>query len=256
MVYTVPGCTIAHLFSGWEETLIWSALDGIMGSCHALSTENPKSAVIVQGDFFFYAGLPEPALLDYLPEGWNGGCRLLTPPDEAWAAAIEAHFGAAAQREIRYAIKKEPGVFDKAKLLEARSGAPAPILPIDEALYHRCLASDWSRDLVSRYETFEDFSRLALGFVAVSVGEILSGAACYCTYDKGIEVEIDTHPDHRRKGLALGCGAALILECMNRDLYPSWDAANPGSVALAEKLGYHFSHEYPVYYIPIEKANP
>lgn len=256
MVYTVPGCTIAPLFDGWEETLIWSALEGIMGSCHALSTENPDSAVIVQGDFFFYAGKPEPALLDFLPEGWNGGCRLLTPRDDAWAAAIEAHYSDAAAREIRYAIKKEPGIFDETKLAQAVQAAPAAILPIDEILYRKCLASDWSRDLVSRYETFEDFSRLALGFVALSDGDILSGAACYCTYSKGIEIEIDTHPDHRRKGLAYGCGAALILECLNRGLYPSWDAANLGSVALAEKLGYRFSHEYPVYYIPIEKANP
>lgn len=253
MVYTLPGCTIAPLFEGWEETLIWSALEGIMGSCHALTADAPQSAVIVQGDFFFYAGKPEPALLDFLPEGWNGGCRLLTPQTEDWAAAIEAHYGAAAERETRYAIKKEPGIFDKTHLLQAVSAAPAAIYPIDEALYHKCFKADWCRDLVSQYPTYESFSRLALGYVAVSEGEILSGAACYCTYSRGIEIEIDTHPDHRRKGLAYACGAALILECLNRGLYPSWDAANLGSVALAEKLGYHFSHEYPVYYMPIEK---
>ena len=256
MVCSLPGCTIAPLFEGWEETLVWSALEGIMGSCHALTPENPQSAVIVQGDFFFYAGRPEPALLDFLPEGWDGGCRLLTPQNQAWADAIEAHYGSSAQREIRYAIKKEPGIFEESRLLRAVSAAPAAIVPIDEALYRKCLESDWSRDLVSRYPTFPRFSRLALGYVAVAGEEILSGAACYCTCANGIEVEIDTHPDHRRKGLALGCGAALILECLNRGLYPSWDAANPGSVALAEKLGYHFSHEYPVYYMPIARIIP
>ena len=158
--------------------------------------------------------------------------------------------GGAAARETRYAIKKEPGIFDEEKLRQAVSSAPAAIVPIDEALYHKCLEAPWSRDLVSRYESWEIYSRLALGFVAVSEGEILSGASCYCTYARGIEVEIDTHPDHRRKGLAFGCGAALILECLNRGLYPSWDAANLASVALAEKLGYRFSHEYPVYYLP------
>lgn len=55
--------------------------------------------------------------------------------------------------------------------------------------------------------------------------------------------------DQRRKGLASVCGAKLILECMKRGLYPSWDAQNKGSVALAEKLGYHFSHEYVAYEI-------
>lgn len=227
-----------------------------MGSCHALTAENPQSALIVQGDFFFFAGKPEPELIRFIPADWDGGCRLLTPQNEDWAAAIEAVYGGAAERETRYAIKKEPGIFDNKRLAQAVCAAPAAIIPIDEALYLKCREADWSRDLVSRYETFDDFSRLALGFAAVSEGKILSGAACYCTYSKGIEIEIDTHPDHRRCGLALGCGAALILECLNRGLYPSWDAANPGSVALAEKLGYHFSHEYPVYYLPIKNANP
>jgi len=27
-------------------------------------------------------------------------------------------------------------------------------------------------------------------------------------------------------------------------LYPSWDAHNKGSLALAEKLGYHYAYDY------------
>lgn len=66
-------------------------------------------------------------------------------------------------------------------------------------------------------------------------------------YDGGIEIEIDTRQDYRRKGLALACGARLILECVKRDLYPSWDAHNKGSVALSQRLGYHFDKEYTAY---------
>ena len=62
-------------------------------------------------------------------------------------------------------------------------------------------------------------------------------------------MEVDTHPAHRRKGLATACGAALIITCLDRGLYPSWDAQNLWSVALAEKLGYRFDHEYPAYEI-------
>jgi len=49
--------------------------------------------------------------------------------------------------------------------------------------------------------------------------------------------------------LAYVCAAKLILECLDRNLYPSWDAQNEISVALAEKLGYHFSHTYTAYEI-------
>ena len=44
-------------------------------------------------------------------------------------------------------------------------------------------------------------------------------------------------------------GADLILECLDRGLYPSWDAQNLDSLSLAKKLGYEFSHEYPAYEI-------
>lgn len=66
---------------------------------------------------------------------------------------------------------------------------------------------------------------------------------------RSIEVEIDTRQDYRRRGLAYICGAKLILECRKRGWYPSWDAQNLWSAALAEKLGYHFDQAYIAYEI-------
>ena len=42
------------------------------------------------------------------------------------------------------------------------------------------------------------------------------------------------------RGLATACGAQLILTALDRGLYPSWDAYDRRSVALAEKLGLKF----------------
>lgn len=75
-------------------------------------------------------------------------------------------------------------------------------------------------------------------------GVPVSGASSYSSYWEGIEVEVDTREEYRRRGLAYVCAAKLILECRNRKLYLSWDAHNMQSVALAEKLGYHYDHEY------------
>lgn len=44
----------------------------------------------------------------------------------------------------------------------------------------------------------------------------------------------------------------LRLDTLERGLYPSWDAANQESVALAEKLGYHLDHAYEVYIIQLD----
>ena len=75
----------------------------------------------------------------------------------------------------------------------------------------------------------------------------VAGASPYAIYQNGIEIEIDTKPEYRGKGLATVCGAKLILECLERNIYPSWDAHDLRSVHLAEKLGYHLSHPYVTY---------
>jgi hypothetical protein len=48
--------------------------------------------------------------------------------------------------------------------------------------------------------------------------------------------------------VATALSAALLLECVRRGLRPNWDAANPESCALAEKLGYTPAGSYDSYY--------
>ena len=102
---------------------------------------------------------------------------------------------------------------------------------------------------MSQFNDYNTYNELGIGEVILKGGEVVAGASSYSRYKDGIEIEIDTREDHRRKGLAYICGAKLILECLERDLYPSWDAQNLWSVGLAEKLGYHFSNEYTAYEI-------
>ena len=162
-----------------------------------------------------------------------------------------AVLGDRAVRGTRYAIRKEPGIFDRARLEAFVSALPAKyrLRQIDEALVPVLLSAGWSRDLCSAFEGPADCCRRGLGFVAMYEGAPVAGAGSYCVYDGGIEIEIDTREDHRRRGLASACGARLILECLDRGLYPSWDAHDLRSVSLAEKLGYHPGEPYPVYWI-------
>ena len=106
------------------------------------------------------------------------------------------------------------------------------------------MASEWAADLCENFDSADSFLKHGLGFVVLKNGEIVSGASSYTFYREGIEVEVDTREDERRRGLALACAAKLILECLNKNLYPSWDAHNRGSLALAKKLGYRFDREY------------
>ena len=102
----------------------------------------------------------------------------------------------------------------------------------------------WCQDLVSQFRDYEMYKKLGIGFAVLKGKSLVAGASSYARYREGIEIEIDTKEEFRRNGLAYACGAKLILECLDRGLYPSWDAQNPASAALAEKLGYHFDYEY------------
>lgn len=239
------------IFEGWEETLIWSCLQGVMGEIYADNQKNPKSAMAILGDFAFFAGEPSRDLVLYQPDWCNQDFIILIPQNKAWGELIIQCYGEKAKKVSRYAIQKETDVFDREKLRQIVAALPSDytVKLMDEDAYHKCKAADWSCDLVSNYKDYETYRKLGLGAVILKEGEVVSGASSYSSYREGIEIEIDTKEPYRRKGLATVCGAKLILECLERDLYPSWDAQNTSSVALAEKLGYHYSHTYTAYEI-------
>ena len=53
----------APLFEGWQETLIWSSLQKVMGTIYGDSAEEPTAAMSLVGDFSFYAGKPNRELV-------------------------------------------------------------------------------------------------------------------------------------------------------------------------------------------------
>ncbi len=242
---------IAPLFAGWNETPIWSCLQGYMGQAWADDAQRPASAQIIVGDFCVFAGLPNKELAAHIPAEFPSDTILMIPQNEAWAALIEQAYPSRFERVLRYAIKKEPDVFDRIKLQSYIDNLPHgyTLSMIDEALYTKAKAESWSRDLCSQFPSYASFEAHGVGVMALYGTIPVAGASSYSVYDKGIEIEVDTSRDFRRKGLALACCAKLILECLDRGLYPSWDAHDLRSVALSEKLGYHMDKEYVTYII-------
>jgi len=245
---------IASLFCGWNETMICSCLQGYMGKAYVSDSISPSAAKIDVGDFYFFAGVPDRNLVHHIPIDFTSKEILMIPQNEDWSRLIEQVWNTDSEKIKRYAIKKEPGVFDKEKLQSYIDALPQGynLRMIDEEIYNQIMAEDWSRDLCSVFAAYDEYQRNGLGVVALHNGIPAAGASSYTVYDKGIEIEIDTRPAHRRKGLALACGAKLILECLSRGLYPSWDAHDMRSVALAEKLGYHLDKEYTAYLVKIK----
>lgn len=242
----------APLFGGWEreETFIASCLSGRMGDIYADHPQRPSSEMALLGDFRFFAGTPSRELALFRPETACSPFFIAVPRDQGWSALLSGCYGERARPALRYATKKEPPeTFCRDHLEQAAASLPAgyALRPIDEELFALCGHIHWCADWVRHFPDWETFRKYALGVAVMQNGEPVAGASSYSSYPGGIEVEIDTRSDHRRKGLAYAAGASLILRCLDRGLYPSWDAQNLGSLALAEKLGYHFSRQYPVF---------
>jgi GNAT superfamily N-acetyltransferase len=242
---------IAALFAGWNNTLIWSCLQGHMGYAWADTLSNPSSAQIIVGDFCFFAGTPNIDLVQNFPADFHSDFLLMIPQNDGWSAMIEQLYASDCEKVFRYSIKKESDIFDREKLRSYIEKLPPEyrLKMIGEALFHQSKAESWSCDLCSQFTHYDDYRTHGIGFMVLH-GEIpVSGASSYAFYDKGIEIEVDTKREFRNRGLALACASELILECLDRGLYPSWDAHDLRSVVLAEKLGYHLDQEYVTYII-------
>ena len=112
------------VFAGWEETMIWSCLQGVMGHIYVKDRENPVSAMAILGDFCFFGGEPDGDLAAFKPEWCKQDFMIAVPGQAGWSEAIENHYCARAKKVVRYAMKKEPGIFDERKLAETARMLP------------------------------------------------------------------------------------------------------------------------------------
>jgi hypothetical protein len=177
--------------------------------------------------------------------------KVIISDDSSWLEIIESIYPNHLKRFSRFAIKRELDVFQK-NLLNSYINAIDTKFHIDkinESLYHKVLKDSFMSDCCSNYSSLEEFSIHGIGYAVIHNGEIISAASSYSYCEGNIEITIGTKKEFRRSGLALAVASRLILDCMEQNIYPRWDAANLESVALAEKLGYHFDKEYEVYSI-------
>ena len=252
MVYKVTQKqNAAPLFEGWDESMIWSCIQGVMGEMYADDPLHPKSAMVWLGDFCLFAGEPSQELVRFRLAHPKREFMIMIPQTEQWGKIIEYCYGVRAKKVTRYATKKERNCFDRAALqrMASRLSEKYSLRMIDRELFGLCSQIPWCEAFVEQFDDYAMYQKRGLGVMIFSGDEPVAGASSYSAFEGGIEIEIDTKAEWRRRGLATACGAKLILECLERGWYPSWDAQNPLSLALAEKLGYHFDREYTAYEI-------
>lgn len=238
------------MFENMDSTIILSCLQGHMGAAWVDDLENPTVAQIAVGVFVYYAGNPNAKeveeLLYNLPEH-----ILAIVETEEWKKRIETVHKGFIEKFSRYKFKKNPEDLDRTHLQAFLTTLPEgyELKKIDASLAKEPSLHEVSEDFTGQFDSIDDYINRGVGFCILNDGQVVCGASSYSIYNDGIEIEVATHPKHRRKGLAGIAASALILECLDREMYPSWDAANLESANLAQKLGYILDEPYDTYYV-------
>ncbi|GIN72905.1 zwittermicin A resistance protein ZmaR [Bacillus sp. J14TS2] len=245
---------IAPMFENIDSTIILSCLQGHMGTAYVDDLENPSVAQITVGIFAYFAGdahtKEAEELLNNLPE-----FTLAIVHSDEWKSRIESVHSGAIEKFQRYRFEKDINHLNRPHLLNLLSSLPEDyeIKKVDHHIANDPSFHELSEDFVSQFDSIDDFIDRGVGYAIVHDGKVVSAATSFSVYNDGIEIEIATHPQYRRKGLATITASALILDCLDRGKYPNWDAANLQSVELAKKLGYIFKESYDTYFI---ECNP
>ena len=255
MIYRIKdNKVIEHITSDWKNNFVEIGLEGRIGEIWANSDVEPTAVMFRTNEIILFGGEPDRELVAFVPPTYKTHFALMSAKgdDEAWYSLIEEVYGEKATRITRYATAVNS--FDDFKMEELRLAAATlpdgyETVPIDERLYYICRDDPDFSDFVAQYPTWEDYRDHGLGFVCLYNGEVASGISSFADYEGTIELELATKPSHRRRGLAAAVSARIVLECISRGLYPSWDAANIASLNLSYKFGYHLDHEYTAYEI-------
>lgn len=226
-----------------SDLSIESFFDCSMGRMFVDDPLNPSSAQLVDnttddfGGFCRFAGDPG------IQAAWEAVTNLATrtlimPCSKEWIDwALQIHKDNLHQRE-RFSFSADSLDISHLESLSCPAAKGVEIRQIDTGLAQRIADDPRNRFHFANWRSPDEFVQRGIGICALVETEVVCAATSSLVCRSGIEVNVMTHPDYRRQGVATSVCARLALECLDRRLSPHWDAANPASAKLAQKLGY------------------
>jgi GNAT superfamily N-acetyltransferase len=222
-------------------------VEGQMGEAYADDPLHPTAFRISVGPFWYFAGdAHSPGgrrLMSEFP-----AYNLLMPSPDPWTDVAKEMFNGRLQTNTRHRFSGENLSVEHLASLRDAAGSAVQILAIDSVVGARLSAQGVGYFDISDFESAEDFAQRGLGYCAMSDNQVIGVAYSSLVCSRGIEVSIFVEEDYRRRGVATALAASLLATSLGLGLYPNWDAANPESVTLAQKVGYDIVGPYEAYY--------
>lgn len=222
-------------------------IEGQMGKAYVDDLQTPSAYKIQVGPFFYFAG-------DASGEGGQEMVQnvqpwtLFMPSSEGWLEAGKRIYGERLIAFDRYSFSSECLSVELLEKLSQESEFSKDVKQIDLTLATEVWGQDDSLD-ISDFESPSDFIERGIGYYVEKSGKIIGCAYSSLVCSKGIEVSIFVSEKYRRQGIATTLAARLLKWCLQNNMDPHWDAANPESCILAEKLGYLSKGMYQAYFL-------
>lgn len=216
-----------------------AVLEGPLGQAWGDDPQAPTAARLDLGCYGVFAGDPAAPGAEELIE-WIDAANELVYPDEAWRRRIiefyggkvhdrpmESFSGEWLDPEHLRSFSEEPLEGFVIKRLESTT-----VLKLDDHLKPNGLQT---------YPTPEALISKGMAWGALTcepTPRLVSVASSYARSSCYVEVAISTHAEHRGRGLATAVAARFCLAALDLDLEPCWNASNPISKRLAQRLGF------------------
>ena len=231
-----------ELFKTWKKNMVLYGLKSQIGTVYRNS--DGATSFYDIGNFLYLAGELNSRFWEDFIRQYGLDYKIIISEDTKWQDFMRRQVGLISF--TRYSFK------DKANFqveflndLVSQLEKGYNIVPIDNHIYN-CLSEDeWSQDLQGDFESYQNFTlKGGFGFVIVKNKELIAGISSGLVYQGAVEVEVATRPNEQGNGFAKKLGATMILESLNRDTFPLWDAHNVASKKVAEFLGYELVGPY------------
>lgn len=243
------------LFAGFGARLhglVEAVFSGDFGDAWADDPSAPAIA-LAHIDFWLIAGdatLPAAAkALRMVPRG-----AIVTDGSESWDRLVRVTLDGRIHERTRTGFASPPTTLHRRRLAEQAAAMPDgfDIRRITAANLRTFL--DVAAEFASNWRSPDVFLERGLGFGVFRHERCVAGCSSFTMANGKLEVEIDTAPEYRRRGLARAVAATLIGHCLDAAIGPCWDAHNPESAQLALQLGFGDPRPYTVFVVAPDVA--
>ena len=236
---------LAGLFANHQRVrmVVEAILEGRFGVALADSEEEPSLAQLrLMTMFHVFGGDAEHPLAREALGSLQKGIVLLASDD--WRELLFEIHGGRIMAQPRTALSSATLDVERLRALARRVPPGFQVQRIDADMARRMSGELEDQVTLHAFRSPEDFAERGIGFATLYGERIVCVATSFVVCSRGIEIQIVTHADFRRRGLATATSAALMAHCLEHDLEPEWDADNPESLKLAQKLGYSQPQPY------------